>query len=156
MVLVTTFGILTYIISVPYVEKKVREMEEESSKTILESVYHMIEKIHLDIQSERRSVIEDRKKELKHIIEIVESYIKNIEKQVDEGLISREKAREKICEELRSFRYGNNDYIWVADYRSYLISHPDPKLYKADTSNLKDIHGKLIVYPMVKMARKKW
>jgi diguanylate cyclase (GGDEF)-like protein len=53
---------------------------------------------------------------------------------------------------MRKFRYGRDDYVWVSDYNSVLISHPDPKLHQADFSNVKDIYGNLIVPPMVEVA----
>ena len=54
---------------------------------------------------------------------------------------------------MRAFRYGDTEYFWIANYQSVLISHPDDKLNGADFSQVKDVHGNLIVPPMVKIAR---
>ncbi len=40
------------------------------------------------------------------------------------------------------------------NFNCKLISHPDPKLHMADYSEVKDIHGKLIVPEAVSVARK--
>ncbi|RMG21941.1 MAG: histidine kinase, partial [Methanobacteriota archaeon] len=154
VLLVGIFSIAFYLISVPLVTRTVHTIEEDSANTILDNVYYMVEKMYLDLQSERNAVIESRKRELKNIVLIVLSYIKTVQDQVKQGLITEDEAKEKVLEELRSFRYGNNDYIWVSDYNSVLISHPDPRLHKFDASNLKDIYGNLIVPPMVDIARK--
>ncbi|MFW5740305.1 MAG: cache domain-containing protein [Myxococcota bacterium] len=55
-----------------------------------------------------------------------------------------EAARNVLNSALRTFLYGQNDYVWVADYDARLISHPDPKLHGADFSRRTDIHGNLI------------
>ncbi len=57
-----------------------------------------------------------------------------------------------MINDLRDLRYGNDDYIWVADYNSVLISHPSPDLHGFDASKLRDVHGVLIVKPMVEQA----
>src|SRR5208283_1243245 len=56
---------------------------------------------------------------------------------------------------LKMLKYGNNDYIYVCNIESMLLSHPDPALDGTDVSRLKDIHGNLIVPPLVELAYSK-
>lgn len=143
-----------YFVSIPLVNKTVNDLEENAARTILDSVYDNVEKLYLAFESERRSVLESRKRELKNIVLVAEAYLKTIQRQVERGLITEGEAKNKICEELRTFKYGHDDYLWIADYNCIMLSHPDPQLHKSNTFNLKDINGKLIVRPMVELARK--
>ena len=51
------------------------------------------------------------------------------------------------------YKYAKNDYLYISDYAGNFIYHPDPHLNGTNSSNLKDLHGKLIVTPMIQKAR---
>jgi signal transduction histidine kinase/CheY-like chemotaxis protein len=155
IVLIAIFSFSIYFISVPLINKTVNELEENSAKTVLDSVYNMSEKIYLDIESNNQSLLESRKRELKNIVLVAESYIKNLQQQVKQGLITEPEAQKKILEEMRAFKYGHNDYIWIVDFNSFTLSHPDPKFHGTDFSKVKDVNGRPVVPPMVEIARKK-
>jgi signal transduction histidine kinase/CheY-like chemotaxis protein len=96
--------------------------------------------------------MEARKRELRNLVRLQESYLLSMYARCERGELTPQQAKATALEELRHFRYGNNDYLWVADYDSRLISHPDPALHGADFSDVRDVHGNLIVPPMVKKA----
>lgn len=143
-----------YLASVPLISTTVITLEENAARTALDSIYDRVENLSHTLEIEKRSIVESRKRELNNVVLIAESFIRNIKQRVDAGLLSREEARKQIINELRSFKYGNSDYLWLADYRSLMLSHPDPKLHGTDCSRLKDHRGDLIVLPMVEMAKK--
>ncbi len=62
------------------------------------------------------------------------------------------KLRKEVIELVNKIRYDDNNYFFISDYNSVLISHP--YLQGKDFSHVKDIHGNLIVPPMVAIARK--
>ncbi|NOZ68858.1 MAG: HAMP domain-containing protein, partial [Deferribacteres bacterium] len=128
--------------------------EEESARNVLKLVMLQIESEYNDLIYYRKSSLELHKKHLKDIITLQEAAIRKLYERVKQGTIDEADAKKRILEELRSYRFGNNDYIWVSDYNSVLISHPDPRLYGRDYSRVRDVKGKLIVPPMVEMARK--
>ncbi len=66
--------------------------------------------------------------------------------------VLNKKLRKEVIELVNKIRYGDNDYFFISDYNSVLISHP--YLQDKDFSHVKDIHGNLIVPPMVEVARK--
>lgn len=154
LALLGLFAASMYLVSVPLISNTVITLEENAARTALDSIYDRVENLSFSLETEKRSIIESRKRELNNVVQIAESFIKNIGQRVDAGLLSREEARRQIINELRSFKYGNSDYLWLADYRSFMLSHPDPKLHGTDCSRLKDHHGSLIVLPMVEMAKK--
>jgi methyl-accepting chemotaxis protein len=66
--------------------------------------------------------------------------------------VLRKKFKDEVIELVSKLRYGDNNYFFISDYNSVLISHP--YLKNKDFSNIKDIKGNLIVPPMVEIARK--
>ena len=128
--------------------------EEESARNVLKLVMLQIQSEYSDLVYYRKSSLGLHKKHLKDIITLQETAIRKLYERAQQGMIDEAEAKKRILDELRSYRFGNNDYIWVSDYNSVLISHPDPRLYGRDYSMVRDVNGKLIVPPMVETARK--
>ncbi len=142
-----------YFLSVPFIQTTVEHVEEGHAQTVLDNVYDAVEKIHRDIENTRAKVTLARKLALRDIISVVESRAQGLEEQVRRGRLTTAQAKRMLLDEIRDIHYGNNDYVWAADYRSVLVAHPDPKLNGADFSTQKDARGNLIVPPMVAIAR---
>jgi diguanylate cyclase (GGDEF)-like protein len=141
-----------YIFTVPMINSMAFEMEERAGQTVLDNMHLLIKQSHTDLESWRTSAIMGHKRELKNIINVVESYIEDVQNDINRNEMSLAEGQHKVLERIRNLKFGNNDYIWVADYRSRLISHPDPKLHNSDFSKVKDVNGDLIVPPMVEGA----
>jgi signal transduction histidine kinase/DNA-binding response OmpR family regulator/HPt (histidine-containing phosphotransfer) domain-containing protein len=148
-------SVAIYFFSVPYIKNTVYGIEEEAAKTILDNVYRLVRSDFLAIEAYKESALAAHKRQLKNITLIQASFLQNKYEQYKKGLLSETEAKRSALEEMRTFRYGNDDYVWVSDYNSVLISHPDPKLHNADFSNVRDIYDNLIVPPMVQVARDK-
>ncbi|MBU0484075.1 MAG: cache domain-containing protein [Proteobacteria bacterium] len=151
--LVLLYFVAVYFIAIPLIKNTVYRIEDEAALTILNNVHTLVTSRHQEIEAYRQAALAAHKQQLKNITQIQESYLKEKLRLVQAGLVDEKTAKNAALEELRTFKYGNNDYLWVADYNSVLISHPDPQLHKADFSGVKDIYGNLIVPPMVKIAR---
>ncbi len=65
--------------------------------------------------------------------------------------ITRQKQKEAL-EYVANLRYGEDEYFFISNYDSVLISHPS--LQGRDMSEVRDPEGILIVPPMVQIARK--
>ncbi len=155
LVILLGFSMAIYFFSVPLIKRTVYTNEEEAAKTILDNVYELVKSQHLSIEAYSEFALEAHKKQLKNITLIQEAFLKDKYAKYKKGLMTEEEAKRSALEELRTFRYGKGDYVWVSDYKSTLISHPDPELHKADFSNVRDTNGNLIVPPMVKVARER-
>jgi len=154
LTIILIFSIAIYFFSVPLIKRTFYDAEEEAAITILDNVYEFVEIEYLGIEAYHKTTLEMYKKQLKNITLIQEAFIENRYQKFKQGLLTEAEAKNSALEELRSFRYGpgNIDYLWVSDYNSVLISHPDPELHKADFSEVLDVRGNLIVPPMVKIA----
>lgn len=147
-VIVVLFAVM-YLLSVPFIQRTVESIEERSARTVLDNVYDTVEHIRHSLEDNRQSILLARKMQLHDIIAVVESRASALDEQVRKGKLTRDKARSMLTEEMRKIHYGQNDYVWASDYRSVLVSHPDPQLNNADFSRQRDTRGSLIVPPMV-------
>lgn len=141
-----------YFLSVPFIQATVASAEEHTAKTMLDDVFESVEAIHRRLEESRLSLLQERKRELRSVVEIVASRVNWLDGQVKAGRLPRAKAKAMLLDELRQLTYGKKDYVWAANYRSVLVSHPDPKLNGADFSKQRDVRGNLIVPPMVEGA----
>jgi diguanylate cyclase (GGDEF)-like protein/PAS domain S-box-containing protein len=155
LIIILSFSLSIYFFSVPLIKRSVYGIEEASAKTILDNVYELIRSEYLSIEAYRNSALDAHKRQLKNISLLVESFLKVKYRKYQRGILTEEEAKTSALEELRSFRYGSNDYVWISDYDAVLLSHPDPRLHQADYSLVTDKYGKLIVPSVIKIAREK-
>jgi PAS domain S-box-containing protein len=155
LVILLGVSVAFYFFSVPLIKLTVYSNQEEAAKTILDNVYELVKSDYLNIKAYSDFALEAQKKQLKNITLIQEAFLKDKYAKYKNGLMTEEEAKRSALEELRTFRYGKGDYVWVSDYKSILLSHPDPELHKADFSNVRDTNKNLIVPPMVRVAREK-
>ncbi len=65
--------------------------------------------------------------------------------------VLNEKLQSEVIELVNKLRYDDDNYFYISNYKSILISHP--YLQGVDMSKVKDKKGKLIVPPMIKIAK---
>jgi diguanylate cyclase (GGDEF)-like protein len=153
------FGVISlstiyYVSSVPMIGRMAFQIEERAGLAFLDNMFELVRQSHRDMEAWRNSALLAHKRELKDITQLVESYIADMQREVQLGRRGRAEAQKEVIERVRQLTYGHNDYVWISDYRSVLISHPDPKLHGADFSGVRDVKGNLIVPPMVEGARR--
>jgi len=149
------FAAAVYFVAVPLIKDIVYSLEEKSVETNLNNILSLIESNYYATEAYKKSVIDAHKRELKNIILFTETYLKNKVQQVADGIIGEDQAQWSALEELRQFRYGNNDYVWVADYNGYFLAHPDPKMNMEDFSEVRDVFGNYILTPLIQQALEK-
>lgn len=152
---VLLFTVASYLSSVPWIRDVVEQQEERAGRVVLENINELARNAHSNIEAWRESALDARRRELRHIVQVATGALARLEQEVAAQGLSPEAARRKILEDIRHLTYGqnDNDYVFIADYDSRLISHPDPELHGVDFSETRDIYGNLIVPPMVKGAR---
>ena len=146
------FALGVYFFAVPYIKEKVYALEENSVQTNLNNIQSLITSNYLAMEAHRKTVTEAHKRELKNIILFTEAYLKNKFEQVSSGVITEDEAQWSTLEELRAFRYGKDDFIWVADYNGFYLSHPDPKKNMEDYTEVRDVFGNYVLTPLIQKA----
>ncbi len=152
VVAVLLFTGASYLSFVPWVRDTVQQQEERTGRIVLNNIYEMAQNEHRHLEAWRESAMDARRRELRRILQVAVKAIDRIEQEAQAQGLSPEATRERILSAVRDFTYGNNDYVFIANYQSRLISHPDPQLHGADFSEKKDTRGNLIVPPMVEGA----
>lgn len=142
-----------YWLTVPLVNHLAYDVEEKAGRAVLDSVEQIVGQSQRDLEAWRQTTLDAHRRELKNIVQLVDSWIGQMEADVAAGKLSRNEARRQILERLRHFRYGNNDYVWAADYDSVLVSHPDAGMQGRNAANLRDTKGNLVIPTMVRQAR---
>ncbi|MDF1615607.1 cache domain-containing protein [Desulfurivibrio dismutans] len=152
-VIVAIFFLAIWLASRSVVNETIYELEKGAARTLLDNVSDLVATKYQDIEVHRRFAREAHQRELRHITDVAVNHLLNRYRQLAADGMEEARVHEVLLEEIRPFQYGNNDYVWISDYSSRLISHPDPELHGADFSQVKDIHGNFIVPPMVEVAR---
>ncbi|MDP2104613.1 MAG: cache domain-containing protein, partial [Desulfobulbaceae bacterium] len=146
------FAMAVYFYAVPFIKTKVYALEEKSVQTNLANIQSLITSNYLAMEAHRKTVTGAHRRELKNIILFTDAYLKNKTDQVRNGLISEDQAQWSALEELRAFRYGSGDFVWVADYNGFYLAHPDPKKNMEDFSEARDVFGNYMLTPLIQKA----
>ena len=129
-------------------------MEEKFAVSLLDRVRNMVEEKYEEIEQYRKFALQVRKQELKNIVSVVYGYVDTEYKSTikgDSGEVTR--IQERVIRNVRNMRYGNNDYVFISDFDSVLICHPDDKLQGKDYTGVRDVYGNLMVPLLVTAAR---
>ena len=151
--IIVLFALAIYFYSVPLIKSTVYGIERNASRTVLNNVYQLAEKIHFGLEAYRQQALESRKRQLKTVVALAEAHVAEMFARVERGELSEAEARSQLYEGLRRFTYGNNDYIWIAGYDAVLLSHPDERFHNTETADLEGASGEPIIPTIVSRAR---
>jgi len=152
--LVFLIGILISI-GITYYQTKdlLYKLKKQESLAVLSNVMEIVAEYHRSIEDYKKTALEDRKKELYHLVQSAMGVVKNFYEKYKEGKLTELQAQKEAINVVQSMRYGKNDYIFGIsnDYR--LIIHPDPKMKNKNLYNLKDPNGVYVIRDLVKIAK---
>ncbi|HPQ95334.1 MAG TPA: cache domain-containing protein [Thiolinea sp.] len=120
---------ITYWYSVPLIKQTVFDIERDASRLVLDNVVEIAGRMHDNVEDYRRQALKARQEQLRVVVELAGSFLHQQLEQARRDGVSAVEARRNAFEALRSFSYGNHDYIWVADEAGYLLSHPDARYH---------------------------
>jgi methyl-accepting chemotaxis protein len=85
---------------------------------------------------------EQKKDELKHLVETAVSIVADFEARAKRGELSEDEAKKRASETLRILRYGGSEYFFIQDYQTVMLMHPFSKTLEGkDNSAVKDANG---------------
>ncbi|UTW12207.1 cache domain-containing protein [Marinobacterium rhizophilum] len=141
-----------YAYSVPLIQKKVFEIERNNSRTTLNNIFELASQMHVSVEDYRKRTLNAHEQRLKAVVALTAMHIDESLAQARRLNIPPEQARARLFERLRSFSYGRGDYVWIADYDSTLLSHPEAALHNRSALNLRDSEGNSIIPEIVALA----
>src|SRR4051812_14435334 len=106
------------------------------------------------IVESRGNLYEQKKADIRHIVEAGVSLLGSLEKRVAAGEMTREQAQAEARKLLSGLRYEGNEYIFALDYNHLMTVHPTkPERVGKNLVDEKDPNGKLYIRDFVSVAR---
>src|SRR5262245_4265841 len=153
LVVLLTAAASLVALSTSEIESVLYRREQEVSKDVLHLVLYTIENQYQDLIYHNRAVLEVRKTEMKDLVTVVLGSIDGFFERSRHGILSEDKAKQWALEQVKTYRYGRDDYFFVFDTDYTAISHPDPLLMGKNLRDLRDAKGKLIIQELMKASQ---
>ncbi|MBJ6128534.1 methyl-accepting chemotaxis protein [Microvirga splendida] len=100
------------------------------------------------------SLTEQKKAELKNLVETAVSVVADLEARSKRGEIPEDEAKKRASDALRVLRYSGSEYFFIMDYQNVMLMHPFSKALEGkEHSNLKDANGVTFLKDMVTVGR---
>jgi methyl-accepting chemotaxis protein len=101
-------------------------------------------------------LIEEKRAATKNVVDIAYSLVAEYEERAQKGEFSVQEAQKRALTRIKSFRYKDEDYVWINDMQPTMLMHPFvPALDGKDLSDYKDPNGKKLFIEMVKVCKEK-
>lgn len=95
-------------------------------------------------------MLDDRKQKTRNLVEVAIGTLAYHQKQVEDGKMSLEAAKNAAREVLRGLRYETSDYFFIVDTNfNYVLMPPKPESEGKSAADTKDANGKLIIHELV-------
>ena len=106
------------------------------------------------INESRSNLYEQKKVDIRHVVEAGISIVASLEQRAAAGEITREQAQAEARRLLTALRYEGNEYIFVVDFNHHMAVHPTkPERVGKNLVDEKDPAGKLYIREFVSVAR---
>jgi len=107
------------------------------------------------IQESRSNLYEQKRSEIKHLVESAVTMVVDLAKRVDKGELTKEQAQSEAKRILGAARFGHNDYFFVYDFKGTMVLNPlKPDQVGKNRFNERDPQGKQFVAEFIANAKK--
>jgi len=149
------FTAVSYLASVPWLRSTVEQQEEKTGRVILDNTYQLALSIQQDVQEWRRYALETRRRELRHILDLTENSLQQLEAQLYQKNLPQEEVEKQLMEALRHLQFGPDDYIYLLDTQERILSHPLPQMHGQEIATIEESLGSLNIPQLIKKAQKR-
>ncbi|MBF0453199.1 MAG: bacteriohemerythrin [Magnetococcales bacterium] len=105
--------------------------------------------------STKDTMLEDRKIEIRQLVEVAHGILNNYHAKQMAGLMSPAQAQQAAKDQIRTLRFEGENYFWINDYNAIMVMHPiNAQLEGQDLSNLADKNGQKFFLSFVDIATK--
>lgn len=96
----------------------------------------------LFLPSVEKRILQGEKNGLRNVVDIAYGLVAEYDRQVQQHVMSEYEAKIRASLDLRSLRYGKNDYFFITDLTPKLLMHPiKPELEQEPMADFKDPGG---------------
>ncbi len=118
------------------------------------AIASLVTQMLLDEADQRQHVIQERRSDLRHLVEVAHGIVESHARQVAAGKMSEADAKLAALAQLEALRYEKNEYFWVNDMAPVLLMHPFAKqLVGKDVSANADPNGKRLFVEFTRVVR---
>lgn len=146
------FGAI-YWLSVPLIKDNVFGIERNANRQVLNVVYDLASRVYVSTESFIEQALDAEEQKLKSVVDLTESYIRARLLQGRANGVEEQQVWQQIFSDLREFKFGNGNYVWVSDFESHLKSHPDDKFQNRDISMYSFEDGKSVLPGIISSAK---
>jgi len=108
----------------------------------------------LVMNQSRENLYEQKKADIRHVVEAGVSLLESLEKRVVAGEMTREQAQAEARKLLSAVRYEKNEYIFALDFNHLMMVHPTkPERVGKSLADEKDPNGKYYIREFVSAAK---
>ncbi len=108
----------------------------------------------IPILSSKNQMLKDREMETRYVVETAYGILAFYHERQQAGTLTLEAAQAQALEQIKSLRYGHEDYFWINDFSPSMIMHPfKPELNGTSLANFEDPTGKKPFIAMVEVVR---
>lgn len=108
------------------------------------------------LPTQRDALLAERKDESRLLVLFAQSVLEHHEAQVRRGITTEAKAQREAADELKRFRSGKGNYVWLHDLSLKMIMHPaQPELNGKDLSAYRDPTGRPVFVEMNRVVTTK-
>lgn len=118
-------------------------------------VFLMLLALGLQVSIQEKNAMYAAKEEKnRHVVETAIGILEHFHRLETSGALTQTAAQKAALEQVRTLRYGADDYFWINDQGPTMIMHPiRPELEGKDLSAVKDPSGKALFNDMVSLVR---
>ncbi len=121
---------------------------------ILFTAVGMIATTLVALEEYHQGLMQEKELQTRALVETTISIMADLESQANAGAMTREQAKERALEEIRSLRYNESNYFWINDLDARMVMHPiKPELNGKDMSSFTDPQGKRIFAEFARVAK---
>jgi signal transduction histidine kinase len=122
--LLTLQVVVVYFYVLPLNRDHNYQLMEKHGKEVLLRISGIVDSYYNEIVSHRKDTVKKRKEEVQNMVKMSLSFLEELYETSKKGGVSKEEAQKLAINFFNSFRYRNNNYIWVLSNQGGMISHP--------------------------------
>ncbi|MDO9069618.1 MAG: methyl-accepting chemotaxis protein, partial [Deltaproteobacteria bacterium] len=126
------------------------------SLSIITCLVLLITTVFVLVPFMRGIIMKEKHDTVSFLVQEATSLLKDFQKQVDAGTITKDEAQKQAVERIAAIRYDEDNYLWINDLSPKMVMHPlKPELNGKDLSDNKDPNGKAIFMEFAKIGKEK-
>jgi len=134
MLLISSIFGAIYWFTVPFVKDNVFELELHSNRQMLNIVYDLANRMYFGTEAYVEKTLESHQQRLRTAVDLIENHIAQSLEEGKNDDISDSIVWQETLSRIRRFSFGNQDYVWIANYDAILLSHPSDFFHNRDLS----------------------